>query len=87
MTPSDDPASPGALCNGIGRTETRCDAFTAAPLAGLSALLDRACDPASQPGPPLPPLAHWLYFLPQAAQREKGMQRIFSLCAFVSSWR
>ena len=56
----------------VGRTETHRDTLTAAPLAGLSATLDRADDPAPQPGTPLPPLAHWLYFLPQAPQREIG---------------
>ena len=56
----------------IGRTEQRDDIVTAAPLAGLSATLDRADDPAPIAGTPLPPLAHWLYFLPQAPAREIG---------------
>jgi 3-methylfumaryl-CoA hydratase len=47
----------------IGRTETDSDVVTATPYAGLSAVLDRR---ASRPpdGTPLPPLWHWLYFLP-----------------------
>ena len=56
----------------IGRSERRSDTVTAAPLAGLSATLDRVDDPEPMPGDALPPLAHWLYFLPQAAQREIG---------------
>ena len=56
----------------IGRSERRSDTVTAAPLAGLAATLDRIDDPEPQPGDALPPLAHWLYFLPQAAQREIG---------------
>lgn len=54
-----------------GRTETRTDLATAAPLAALSATLDRE-DPEPLPGADLPPLAHWLYFLPTALQREIG---------------
>ncbi|MES2102036.1 MAG: MaoC family dehydratase N-terminal domain-containing protein [Pseudomonadota bacterium] len=56
----------------IDRSERRSDTLTAAPLAGLSATLDRVDDPEPQLGTPLPPLAHWLYFLPQAPQREIG---------------
>ena len=47
----------------IGRSETRRDRVTAAPLAALSALLDRD-DPAPRDGDPAPPLGHWLFFLP-----------------------
>ena len=55
----------------VGRTERRTDTVTAAPLAGWAATLDRA-DVRPVPGTPLPPLAHWLYFLPRAAQSEIG---------------
>ncbi len=55
----------------IGRTETRSDAVTAVPVAALAATLDRD-DPLPQPGDPLPPLWHWLYFLPIARQSEVG---------------
>ena len=55
-----------------GGTEQRDDVVTAAPLAGWIAALDRADDPAPAEGTELPPLAHWLYFLPQALQREIG---------------
>ncbi len=55
----------------IGRTEQRSDCVTSAPLAGLAATLDRD-DAEPLPGSEAPPLAHWLYFLPQAPQREIG---------------
>ena len=55
----------------VGRTETREDVVTAAPLAALSALLDRE-DPAPRAGDAAPPLAHWLYFLPAYRQSEAG---------------
>src|SRR5690349_23340688 len=55
----------------IGRTETVDDAVTATPYAALSATLDRA--PERPPvGTPLPPLWHWLYFLPLYRQSEVG---------------
>ena len=52
----------------IGREETLEDVATAAPLAGLAALLDHATPPwrAGE----VPPLGHWLYFLPRARQSE-----------------
>jgi 3-methylfumaryl-CoA hydratase len=55
----------------IGRTESVDDIVTATPCAALSALLDR---PAERPvvGTPLPPLWHWLYFLPLHRQAEIG---------------
>jgi 3-methylfumaryl-CoA hydratase len=55
----------------IGRTEQRSDDVTATPMAALSATLDRD-DPAPLPGTDLPPLWHWLYFLPLAPQHEIG---------------
>ena len=70
-----DPASPsalGALRDWTGRSERRRDTLAAAPLAGLAATLDRVDDPEPRLGTPLPPLAHWLYFLPQAPARELG---------------
>lgn len=52
----------------VGRTETRKDFATAAPLAGLAALLDHdGARPAA-----VPPLGHWLYFLPDARQSAIG---------------
>ncbi|MBP2295984.1 FAS1-like dehydratase domain-containing protein [Azospirillum rugosum] len=52
----------------IGREEEHLDVATAAPLAGLAATLDHL-DPPWRAGE-IPPLGHWLYFLPKAAQRE-----------------
>jgi 3-methylfumaryl-CoA hydratase len=55
----------------IGRTETVTDVVTGTPYAALSATLDR---PAERPsaGTALPPLWHWLYFLPLHRQSELG---------------
>lgn len=47
----------------VGREEVRTDLLTATPIAALNALLDRD-DPPPARGEPIPPLAHWLYFLP-----------------------
>jgi 3-methylfumaryl-CoA hydratase len=74
-TPATEPASFDAaaldhLRSWIGRSEQHDDVVTPSPLAGLAATLDRVDDPAPLPGTPIPPLAHWLYFLPQAPQRE-----------------
>src|SRR5215470_20281020 len=55
----------------IGRAESAEDEVTPAPAALLSATLDRD-DPPPQPGDPLPPLWHWLYFLPRHRQSEIG---------------
>lgn len=55
----------------IGRGESREDTIGAAPLRELCALLDRD-DPAPAEGEPIPPLAHWLYFLPTDRQSELG---------------
>jgi 3-methylfumaryl-CoA hydratase len=59
------------LTSWIGRTETATDSATATPYAALSATLDRAAD-RPDPGTPLPPLWHWLYFLPLHRQSEIG---------------
>jgi len=55
----------------IGRSEEVADIATATPYAALSATLDR---PAARPatGDVLPPLWHWLYFLPLHRQSELG---------------
>jgi 3-methylfumaryl-CoA hydratase len=54
-----------------GRSETLHDEITAAPVRNLSATLDRD-DPEPVQGTELPPLWHWLYFLPSARQSELG---------------
>ena len=55
----------------LGRTETRTDTITPTPVAALSATLDRSDAPPRQ-GDILPPLWHWLYFLPLHRQSELG---------------
>src|SRR6266704_2947716 len=54
-----------------GKAESRSDEVTSAPIAALSATLDRD-DPFPRAGDPLPPLWHWLYFLPIPRQSELG---------------
>ena len=54
-----------------GKSDTLSDFLTAMPVAALSATLDRD-DPAPAAGTDLPPLWHWLYFLPHARQSEIG---------------
>ncbi|HUP09712.1 MAG TPA: MaoC family dehydratase N-terminal domain-containing protein [Caldimonas sp.] len=55
----------------IGRTETRHDEVRATPVAALSATLDRMPE-WPQAGTVLPPLWHWLFFLPLHAHSELG---------------
>ncbi|HVY05553.1 MAG TPA: MaoC family dehydratase N-terminal domain-containing protein [Burkholderiales bacterium] len=55
----------------VGRTETRNDLVTATPIAALSATLDRD-DPAPVAGAVVPPMWHWLYFLPISPLAEAG---------------
>ena len=59
------------LTDWIGRSETVSDVATATPCAALAATLDY---PPERPGAGtvLPPLWHWLYFLPLARQSEIG---------------
>jgi len=54
----------------IGRTEETADVASASPIARLAALLDHETPPWSPNA--LPPLAHWLYFLPGARHSEIG---------------
>jgi 3-methylfumaryl-CoA hydratase len=56
----------------IGRSETVADTATATPYAALAATLDQPDTLRPAPGTPLPPLWHWLYFLPLAAQSDIG---------------
>jgi 3-methylfumaryl-CoA hydratase len=60
-----------ALKGWIGKTEVTHDQVTIAPLKALSATLDRH-DPAPVQGEAIPPLWHWLYFLPTHQQSEIG---------------
>lgn len=59
------------LSDWIGRSETLHDLVTPAPVRALTATLDREPVDAA-PGTPLPPLWHWLYFLPTHRQGEIG---------------
>ena len=63
--PSDDQAPrPGLdIASWVGRREQRLDVAAAGPLERLRATLDRV-GPPYQPGDAVPPLGHWLYFLP-----------------------
>ena len=54
---------PSDLRSWIGRTDARADQVTPAPMAALAATLDLD-EPFPKAGDPLPPLWHWLYFLP-----------------------
>jgi len=54
-----------------GRTESADDVAGLAPVQGLLATLDDV-ETRLGPGDPLPPLWHWLFFLPQAPMREVG---------------
>jgi 3-methylfumaryl-CoA hydratase len=62
--------SEGELEGWIGRTEEREDIAEAGPIRRLAALLDYEAPPWI-PGI-LPPLGHWLYFLPEERQSALG---------------
>ena len=66
----------------IGRTETVSDQITPMPVVALSATLDRDT-PTPQPGDPLPPLWHWLYFLSIHRQSELGPEGHFIRGSFL----
>lgn len=55
----------------IGRVEHGVDRVGATPIAALAATLDRG-DPLPKTGDPLPPLWHWLYFLPRYRASDVG---------------
>ncbi|HSW08941.1 FAS1-like dehydratase domain-containing protein [Aquabacterium sp.] len=67
-SPDDDPAP---WRDWIGRSEQRSDLVCAAPVAAMSATLDRD-DGEPMPGSDVPPLWHWLFFTPQARASEIG---------------
>ena len=69
--PTVDAATLAHLQSWQGRSETLRDSVTAAPVAALAATLDRD-NPAPAEGSALPPLWHWLYFLPHARASEIG---------------
>ena len=55
----------------IGRTQTTHDTVTSAPVAALTATLDNG-NASPLAGEALPPLWHWLYFLPHPMRSELG---------------
>ena len=55
----------------IGRSETVHDTIGPTPVVALTATLDHPAAPV-EPGSELPPLWHWLYFLPMHRQSEIG---------------
>jgi 3-methylfumaryl-CoA hydratase len=55
----------------LGRVQRSTDRLTLAPLRGWIATLDRD-DPPPREGDTLPPLAHWLYFLPSERESQIG---------------
>lgn len=59
------------LSKWIGRTETQHDQIGVAPVAALSATLNLEPDQLAS-GDALPPLWHWLYFLPLSKLSEAG---------------
>jgi 3-methylfumaryl-CoA hydratase len=60
-----------SLTSWVGRTSQGADQVTAAPARALAATLDHETAPFAQ-GTPLPPLWHWLYFLPVHRASELG---------------
>ena len=62
------------LTSWIGRSETVRDQIGATPVNALNATLDHPAMPVER-GTPLPPLWHWLYFLPMHRQSEIGAGR------------
>ena len=55
----------------LGRTETLRDVATATPVAAMAATLDNG-NAVPDAGDALPPLWHWLYFLPHPKRSEIG---------------
>lgn len=66
-----DPAALAHLQDWVGKTEGLVDDVTAVPVRALSATLDLP-EPDMVAGMALPPLWHWLYFLPLHRQSELG---------------
>jgi 3-methylfumaryl-CoA hydratase len=62
---------PSVLQAWIGRSETARDTITPTPVRALEATLDHPARPV-ETGMPLPPLWHWLYFLPLHRHSEIG---------------
>ncbi len=71
MTAVPKDVGPLAFDRWIGRTETLRDRVTEAPVAAMTATLDDG-NPSPGPGGVLPPLWHWLYFVPRPLRSEIG---------------
>ncbi|MCZ8218599.1 MAG: MaoC family dehydratase N-terminal domain-containing protein [Acidovorax sp.] len=71
MNPSLTPEQVQGLQAWTGRTDQLTDTATLAPARGLAATLDQAGEPHIDQAA-LPPLWHWLYFLPQAPHSQIG---------------
>ncbi len=71
MTTAVQPPDPD-LRHWIGRSETLHDTIQPTPVVALTATLDHP-DAAVASGTALPPLWHWLYFLPMQRQSEIGV--------------
>ena len=67
-----DPATLAYLQSWVGKADTLVDDITAAPVCALSATLDRDDAPPVAGSSVLPPLWHWLYFLPKQRQSQIG---------------
>ena len=67
-----DSATLTHLQSWVGKTQTVDDDITSAPVRALSATLDRDDTVPVAGSTVLPPLWHWLYFLPQQRQSEIG---------------
>jgi len=59
------------LASWVGRSDRTVDRVSPTPVAALAATLDRR-DPPPEDGDVLPPLWHWLYFLPCYRTSEAG---------------
>jgi len=70
-SPDGDAVDVEGLRKWIGRSESYTDHVTPAPVAALAATLDRD-DAPPEAGDALPPLWHWLYFLPIHRASELG---------------
>ncbi len=69
--PSSGAIDPQQLTAWVGRSETVQDVVSATPVVALTATLDHPAA-AVDTGSALPPLWHWLYFLPMHRQSEIG---------------
>ncbi|MDO8276422.1 MAG: MaoC family dehydratase N-terminal domain-containing protein [Serpentinimonas sp.] len=71
LPPTHEAVDMAELCQWEGRTECLEEIIGATPLSGMAALMDRS-DVVPEVGTMVPPLWHWLYFLPQPPQSQIG---------------